>query len=225
MNAEQWSQFYERICEDLGIDAAADQKSASLLSEILGDNSKLELLSRFRNRNAVVFGNGPELDSALSSLEEDGTTIVADSALPVFMKRRGTPDIVVTDLDGDMNYIARAHNDGTLLVIHAHGDNVQLIRDLAHYFARDSVGTTQGKPMYNIFNFYGFTDGDRSAYLAHFLGAPKITLVGFDFENVTGKPGSSSEMKARKLHWARILLEELARERNTVLEKGKLIPL
>ncbi len=225
MNAEQWSQFYERICADLGIDPEADAKSASLLSEIFGGNSKLELLDSFRNRDALVFGNGPELEAAILSLEDEGTTIVADSALPAFMKKRGAPDIVVTDLDGDMNYIARAHYDGSLMVIHAHGDNMQLIRDFGTYFARDSLGTTQGKPLYNIFNFYGFTDGDRSAYLAHYLGAPRITLVGFDFEKVTGKPGSNRERKQRKLKWARILLMELAKERNTVLGEGKFIPL
>lgn len=225
MNAEQWSQYYERICADLEIDPGADNRSASLLSEIFGENSKLELVDSFRNKDALVFGNGPELESALSSLEEEGTTIVADSALPVFMKKRGAPDIVVTDLDGDMKYLAMAHYGGSLMVIHAHGDNMQLIRDFGQYFAGDSLGTTQGKPLYNIFNFYGFTDGDRSAYLAHYLGAPRITLVGFDFEKVTGKAGSSREIKQKKLKWAKILLMELAKERNTVLGKGKFIPL
>lgn len=225
MNSQQWSEYYEGICADLNIDPDADARSAGLLSEIFGINSTLELLNKFRNKDAFVFGNGPELESVLSGLEVSGTTIVADSALPIFMKSKGTPDIVVTDLDGDMNYIARAHHDGSLMVIHAHGDNIQLISDFGPYFARDSIGTTQGEPKYNVFNFYGFTDGDRGAYLAHYLGAPKITLVGFDFDRPTGKPGSSLSRKRKKLKWARNLLEELAAERGTTLGKGSIITL
>ncbi len=225
MNAARWSQFYERICSDLSIDPDADSRSAKLLSGILGEGSTLKLLDPFAGKNALVFGNGPELEAAITSLGEAGTSIVADSALPVYMKEKGAPDIVVTDLDGDLNYLARAHNDGSLMVIHAHGDNTNLIRDFGTYFVGNSIGTTQGIPEYNVYNFYGFTDGDRSAYLAHYLGAPRITLVGFDFDNVTGKPGSSMDRKRKKLKWARILLEELARERNTSLGNGVFIPL
>lgn len=225
MNAEQWLRFYESICSDLQIDPEKDSESSRLLSEILGDSSNLTKLDPFRNENIHVVGNGPELESALDSMPSEGRTIVADSALPVYMKRKGVPDIIVTDLDGDMNFLARAHNSGSFMVMHAHGDNIQLIRDFAPYFAKNSIGTTQGTPLYNIFNFYGFTDGDRGAYLAHYLGAEKITLVGFDFEKAKRKPGSDTTRKLKKLKWARILLEELAEERNTTLGKGKLIPL
>ncbi len=225
MNSEKWREYYGYICSDLGIDPEKDHQSALSLSAILGNKSELSLLEPFRNTDFYVIGNGPNLESAIDHMGEARNTIVADSALPIYMKKKGIPDIVVTDLDGDMNFLARANNRGSLMVIHAHGDNIQLIRDFAPYFVNHSIGTTQGEPLPNIFNFYGFTDGDRGAFLAHYLGAGKLTLVGFDFEKVGKKPGIDRERKMKKLKWARILLEELAAERNTSLEKGEFIHL
>lgn len=225
MNDDQWFGYYERICSDLQIDPEKDSESALLLSQILGKNSDLSLLEPFRNRDTCVIGNGPDLESALESMDRSCMVIVADSALPVYMKKRGVPDVIVTDLDGDMNYIARAHNNGCMMVIHAHGDNIQLIKDFGPYFVKNSIGTTQGKPLSNIFNFYGFTDGDRGAYLAHYLGAGRITLVGFDFDKLGKKSAANAGRKMKKLKWARLLLEELATERKTTLGNGKIITL
>ncbi len=225
MNTEKWHDYYERICLDLDIDPAKDSESALLLSEILGVKSELSLLNKYRNSDFYVIGNGPALEEAIDLMDENRKTIVADSALPVYMKKRGVPDIVVTDLDGDMNFLARANNGGSLMVIHAHGDNMTLVRDFAPYFVGNSIGTTQGEPLHNVFNFYGFTDGDRGAFLAHYLIAGKITLVGFDFKRIGKKPGIDRERKMKKLRWAKTLLEELAAERNTSLGKGNLIHL
>jgi hypothetical protein len=61
-----------------------------------------------------------------------------------------------------------------------------------------------------IYNFGGFTDGDRAAYLADQVGARSITLTGFDFLHPTGKPGGDQVTKAEKLKYAERLLENLA---------------
>ncbi|MCZ7371501.1 MAG: hypothetical protein O8C66_13440, partial [Candidatus Methanoperedens sp.] len=67
--------------------------------------------------------------------------------------------------------------------------------------AGDGDCPTQSKPLSNIYNFGGFSDGDRCVFLAHAFGARNITLIGFYFEdeNVT-------EMKKKKLRWARKLI-------------------
>lgn len=225
MNNDKWQEFYEKICLDLDIDPESDYRSSVILSEILGDNSTLSLLESFRKRDAHVIGNGPDLEGTLSLIGEDALTIVADSALPTFMEKKGKPDLVITDLDGNIESLKRAHDLGSVMIIHSHGDNIPEIKDFGSYFSRNCVGTTQGKPLHNIFNFHGFTDGDRGAFLAHFLGSPKITLVAFDFENASEKAGSNRERKLKKLKWARILLEELAVERGTTLGVGNLITL
>ena len=47
-------------------------------------------------------------------------------------------------------------------------------------------------PTNNVYNFGGFTDGDRSVFLAEELGASQIILVGMDLGNKIGKYYSKS---------------------------------
>ena len=72
-------------------------------------------------------------------------------------------------------------------------------------------------------NIGGFTDGDRSAYLADYLGAESITLAGFDFEKPAEKPGMDVARKRMKLVWARRYLEALAEIRGRNIAFGDLI--
>ena len=66
------------------------------------------------------------------------------------------------------------------------------------------VGTTQARPLENVYNFGGFSDGDRCVFLAKEFGAKTIKIIGFDLDdtNVTPK-------KLKKLKWARKLLGDL----------------
>ncbi len=224
MIPEQWEHFYREICLDLGIDPLSDLESSSVLSTILGDDSRIELLDRYRGGSFYVIGNGPNLPEAIGYLGT-GTTIVADSALGAFLDTGKVPDIVVTDLDGGITSLRRAFSLGSIMVIHSHGDNGELLRKYAHEFSGRAVGTTQNKPQGKIYNFFGFTDGDRGAYLADFLGAEDIFLVGFDFSMPGKKRKSAAARKMKKLKWAKVLLEELAMERGTTLESGPIIPL
>lgn len=225
MNSQKWLEYYGRICSDLQIDPLKDYESSLLLSGIFGKSSSLSLLDPYKNKSAYVIGNGPELEKSLHDLKKDRITIVADSALPVFMEKLGVPDIVVTDLDGDIESLTEAHEMGCLVVLHSHGDNMGLIREYAPMFTGNSLGTTQSEPLYNVFNFGGFTDGDRGAFLGDFLKSPTITLVAFDFDNATRKEGSDIARKKKKLKWARILLEDLAMERGISRNEGNEITL
>ncbi|EQD80265.1 hypothetical protein B1A_01068 [mine drainage metagenome] len=62
-----------------------------------------------------------------------------------------------------------------------------------------------------MLNFEGFTDGDRSAYIADYLGALSIELIDFDFLRQNGK--SWNRNKEIKLKIARDLLIELEKIR------------
>lgn len=224
MNQEQWEHFYRSICLDFDFDPDLDFKSSLLLSSILQDKSRKELLEKFRGDTFYVVGNGPNLSQALDLIGK-GTTIVADSTLEVFLESGRVPDIVVTDLDGSIVSLRIAYNMGAIMVIHAHGDNRKLISEYAEEFSGNAVGTTQNRPVDGIYNFFGFTDGDRAAYLAHYLDAVNIYLVGFDFDTPVSKEHTDPSRKKRKLNWAKILLEELAKERGTSLGSGPVIPL
>jgi len=70
-------------------------------------------------------------------------------------------------------------------------------------------------PVNNVYNFGGFTDGDRSVFLAEELGASQIILVGMDLGNEIGKYYSKStvqdsELKKAKMKVAKRLLAMLA---------------
>ena len=68
-----------------------------------------------------------------------------------------------------------------------------------------------------VYNFGGFTDGDRAVFLAEELGAKKIFLIGFDFGEIVGKwskpylkeHASIWESKKKKFKIAQMLLEWL----------------
>lgn len=87
---------------------------------------------------------------------------------------------------------------GCVLVIHAHGDNVELIKEIVPEL-NSFVATTQAEPFDRVYNFGGFTDGDRAAIIAKEFGARKILLHGFEFK--------AEGVKGKKLVWAKKILE------------------
>ncbi len=109
--------------------------------------------------------------------------VAADGATTAMVEEKIVPDIVVTDLDGNLDDILLANLRGANIVVHAHGDNLDKIVQITPFFT-NVLGTTQAQPLGNIYNFGGFTDGDRAIFLAVALGASEITLAGMDFLNV-----------------------------------------
>jgi uncharacterized Rossmann fold enzyme len=87
---------------------------------------------------------------------------------------------------------------------------------------RKLVGSTQVAPVENVHNFGGFTDGDRSVFLAEEFGAKKIVLVGMDFGNSIGRYSKEKkvkdlELKKQKMQAGRRLLEMLAKRSRSQL--------
>jgi len=110
---------------------------------------------------------------------------VADGATRAIIENGLKPDIVVTDLDGDIKSLKKVGRTNTLMVVHAHGDNTDKIHLVKNF--KNCVGTTQTKPAGRIHNFGGFTDGDRCVFLANHFKAKKIILLGMDFGTRIGK--------------------------------------
>jgi hypothetical protein len=131
----------------------------------------------------------------------------ADAAALVLYQNGILPDAVFTDLDGATEEFLAMNEQGTVMVVHAHGDNIPLLRYWVPRFRGPLVATTQGKPFAHLYNFGGFTDGDRAAFAAHALGASEVTLAGFDLDDPSVDP-----LKRGKLYWARKLLALLGHD-------------
>ncbi len=215
MKFDSWEPIYMDILEDFGFSRKRDEEATEVLGELLPPSGPLLQDARMRisGREAVICGNAPSLANEIEDLLKsdrlkDRAFIAADGATAVLLMEDIVPDIIVTDLDGPFQEILRAHDSGSIIVVHAHGDNLDALREYVPCLRR-VIGTTQSRPLENVYNFGGFTDGDRCVFLAKELGAAAIKLVGFDFEDERVTP-----RKRKKLAWARRLIEIALSQKN-----------
>ncbi|HOI72337.1 MAG TPA: DUF115 domain-containing protein [Methanobacterium sp.] len=229
MNLAIWLSWYEDLLEDFGFSRSQDEESAQLLEKLLEFYGGLKPKDIPMQREAIVFGAGPSIKSNIKEIKSlnlsEYTLISADGATTALLEEYIVPDIIVTDLDGDMKDIICANHEGAFLVIHAHGDNMEKLKEFVPRLNR-VMGTTQSTPLTHVYNFGGFTDGDRALFLAVELGAEYITLAGMDFgKEVTrySRPamkepkGQADEIKELKLKHAKKLVEWVAKNEEVTL--------
>lgn len=214
MDYSEWKKYYAQILSDFGFSKKEDEKSAVMLSELL-QGKKLgthkDLNNMISGKNVYVFGAAGSLQGDAKKVKkEKGVFISADPATSLLIKKDIIPDIIVTDLDGLVEDQVTANKKGATVVVHAHGNNMDKLKQYIPMFDGKLIGTTQSKPFDSIYNFGGFTDGDRAVCIADCFGAKKIFLAGFDFENV-GKYSKSKELKMKKLKWAKRIIEKIDR--------------
>ncbi len=214
MRLRGWEPKYREILREFGFSRKEDFHSAKFLDSLLKDTVPSSTLERkIKGKTVFIVGAGPSLSSSIVSLRKfrGVTKIVADGATRALIENGIKPDIVVTDLDGNLEYLKKASKTATM-VVHSHGDNIGVL-PLTLLF-RHCIGTTEGKPFGKIRNFGGFTDGDRCVFLAKYFGARKIILFGMDFGKRVGsysKEGRYDKaVKLKKLKKAKYLLEWLA---------------
>jgi uncharacterized Rossmann fold enzyme len=136
----------------------------------------------------LVAGAGPSIEGALDEvLDEADALVVADGASSRLLELGVIPDIIVTDLDGNLDDIYEAWRKGSHVVVHAHGDNMSELRAHAQKFINRVVGTTQVRPIGCLHNFGGFTDGDRAVFMCMELGCRAVLMVGMEFSAVVGR--------------------------------------
>ena len=220
LRLEEWLPIYRRICEDFGFSEEEDLKSAKALADLIGERSArtLDGLREAFPRSVLICGGGPKLQEELSSISLDRFVVVADSAASVILEKDSRTDMIVTDLDGVIEDQAELNGRGATVFVHAHGDNQIAIKKYLHFFPGPIVGTCQCAPPKGLVNFGGFTDGDRAACICAELGAEKLYLAGFDFENPAEKPGRLSEVKKRKLAWAKDIMRMLSDDGFQILD-------
>ncbi|WP_004066759.1 6-hydroxymethylpterin diphosphokinase MptE-like protein [Thermococcus litoralis] len=219
MKWSEWEPFYVQILDKMGYDRGRDREAAFLLRELLLENKNYILAEDLKKRiseRVHVFGAGPSLEKALGGEKFEGTLIAADGATSALLEYGITPDIIVTDLDGRFEDIKRANELGAYVVVHAHGDNMDKLRAYVPKL-KNVLGTCQTEPLDIVYNFGGFTDGDRAVFLAEELGAREIILAGFDFGRIVGKWSKPYlkkhtpiwESKKKKFEIAQMLLDWL----------------
>ncbi|GAB3679825.1 DUF115 domain-containing protein [Salinarchaeum chitinilyticum] len=207
MEFHEWEPFYDAILADFGYDRSSDERARDWLVERV-DQFDLDEIGLSADDTVAVAGAAPSLE-AQRSLAEDADAVVAASDAGTRLAAQGIrPDLVVTDLDGDPKGTLALAGEGVPVAIHAHGDNRDLLEEFVPQFPRSRiVGTTQAKPVGPLYNYGGFTDGDRAAFLADAIGGRQLVFPGWDLDAAAG-------LKARKLEWAGLLLHWLERRRD-----------
>jgi len=199
MNFEEWEPWYREILEYFGFSREQDEIAARHLTSLLSRDDLPALAALTLGNEVTVCGNAPCLKDELPKIR--GVVFAADAAAWVLDAHGICPDAVFTDLDGATDRLPEMNESGTIVVVHAHGDNMPLLDYWVPRFNGPVVGTTQSVPLPHVHNFGGFSDGDRAVFAADELGAGHITLVGFDLDDNNVNP-----VKRGKLFWARKLL-------------------
>jgi len=222
MRNSDWRSIYEEILKDFGFDEERDKEAMRIASEIMGHRAinslsvQNELEERINGKEAIICGNAPCLEDDIKAkgLEREPSQrgrviIAADGATSVLVRDAILPDVIVSDLDGYIPDIIYANRLGSIVIVHAHGDNIEMLKKVLPALNTNVICTAQSSPITphghassNIFNFGGFTDGDRCVFIAKEFGARRIELLGFDFEDT-----QVTERKKKKLKWAKRLIE------------------
>lgn len=215
------------VREAFGWSEDDDLKSAEGLKQALSGHSHWNFqqreatLSRIREKlrgaeHVVVLGAAVEQTEIEAWVGRNAVFVAADGAVGVLESYKQLA-CIVSDFDGAI-HLDTAAREGQDIVAHAHGDNLpQWSRALSlwqqyplppHLVLSHQVS----HHIPEMYNFGGFTDGDRALcfVLANDVPAEKIAIVGFS----TGKIGAWSAttipaQKLKKLEWMRRIVSEL----------------
>lgn len=221
MRWDVWETQYRAIVSRFSYDTDDELTARIAGSKVAGDSphvlkgdDAVGALSRAVRGKCLVTGAGPSLEREVRLVRaqlstEDWTLVAADGSCGLLGREGLMPDIIVTDLDGDVDEERKMNSNGALMVIHFHGDNYEVASEFVKSLKGSAVITTQAGPTVNTFNFGGYTDGDRAVLLCEEFGAKRVILAGFDFGSVLVEGDTSS---LEKLNEAKRIVEE-AKER------------
>jgi 2-amino-4-hydroxy-6-hydroxymethyldihydropteridine diphosphokinase len=219
-----WFPYYQSIRLQFGYSTQKDQEAANILSRMIKrkalDTNVLQ--KKIAGNPVMVIGSGPGLEKNIKFIKRNTkfVKIVANGAAQALIERNIKPNIVVTDLDSNPSFLQKAEKMGSTMVVHAHGDNINRLKKLVPKF-KHLIGSTQVMPVQNVYNFGGFTDGDRCVFLAEEFGAREIVLVGMELGDRVGRYSKEAivdiELKKKKMKAGKRLLEMLAKQSRSQL--------
>lgn len=219
-------QVQDLVRQAFGWSEFDDVESALQLKEALNDHQhwnganrektleevKSQLLKASR---IVVIGAAVSADE-LRSYDERTVFVAADGAVGA-LSDYSQLACIVSDLDG-ASYLHQAAAHGQTIVVHAHGDNVNQWRNMivewSQFDSKPSLILSHqvNQSIPGMYNFGGFTDGDRALCFVLSLGveSSKIELVGFSLQRVGRWSGvTNAEKKIKKLEWMGQIVSEL----------------
>lgn len=207
MHYTDWEPIYERIRTDFGYDRDADEHARKVLGAYASpfDFDRLDV----SGRTVAIAGGASSLEAEIDVAADADRVFAASTATDVLLGADVAVDLMVTDLDKNAETGIALTRAGRPVAVHAHGDNVPLVHDVVPRMDAENVlATTQVAPVGSVYNFGGFTDGDRAAFLADHLGADRLVFPGWEFDDRTVDP-----QKRKKLQWAKRLLALLETRR------------
>ena len=184
-----WWKFQDEINSQFNFSEVREEIAARLVSRL--NYTKSSLQSSFVNREFVLVGAG---------LTESDT-------LP--------EKNLIGDLDGYIPDILWASQNGSRIIIHAHGDNLARVSLYSNQINPECITTTY--PSSHTSCWGGFTDGDRSVMMCLSLGSKSVKLVGFNFEEVGTFTGEYSPRKLEKLQWAKKIINECQQRSSSII--------
>ena len=196
-----WWPLQEEINTQFGFSKSREKVSSRLISRLY--KPKGNLSSILSNKIVTIVGAGITAEEEFIT---DGIKIAADGAVSACLERNIIPEIIVTDLDGNLPEMVWANKKGSKIVVHAHGDNLSRLFEFSTEIQAISLTTTY--PSSGTDCWGGFTDGDRSLMMSLSLGAKLVNLIGFNFDKVGSFSGDFSPRKIQKLSWAHKIVNE-----------------
>ena len=147
MEFSAWEPHYREILASFGFSREDDEKAAALLATLIGHDDLPALARLVKGRTVVVCGNAPGLGQELTLIPKGSVVFAADAAADVLFTHGIRPEAVFTDLDGATDLLVEMNRAGTIVVVHAHGDNIPLLRDWVKRLPGPVVATTQSTPL------------------------------------------------------------------------------
>ncbi len=198
MKFEDWKPIYEMIINDFGYSKEKDLDAAKVLGKLRGSDD-LKVLEKINGSIVEVLGPYAEEPN-------EDILMIAGASVSRLKDKSIKNSFLVTDLDGDTALQVEKNIEGVTTLIHAHGDNIDLIKGWSMKFKGHVISTCQCRPPKDVYNFGGFTDGDRCVFIADHFNAKKVILNGWDFKKPALKERDGS-IKKKKLQWAQKLIQ------------------
>ena len=212
MTIRGWKTQFKEIRKEFGYSEKDDLNSAKKLNSLLKiKNTEKQIQTIIKGKTVFIIGAGPSLTKSLKYIKKskNAKKIVADGAVRALLEKNIKPDILVTDLDGDLKSIEKIGKTKIPIIVHAHGDNSDKL-DMIRKFS-NVIGSTQTEPFGKLENFGGFTDGDRCVFVAEYFNAKKIILVGMDFGREIGEYSKNkvvnAKIKLKKLRFGKKIVQ------------------
>ena len=175
------------------------------------------LQQRLVNAERVVLLGAAVEPSELHRFNDTRAVFVAADGAVGALQSYESLACVVSDFDG-AEHLDKAAEAGQTIIAHAHGDNSSQWKRILTKWQEHSqppslvLSHQVTKELSGMYNFGGFTDGDRALCFVLSMGvAPeKVELVGFSTMKIGAWSATTTpSLKMQKLEWMKRIVSEL----------------